>query len=204
MSAAQGFDRPALPVRHGQNMSAPHVRVLQVCTSRAGRRHPAANGLVRAQDCLNPVTNRAYIHKQQSLYHRSHWLVGEPGANEEPAVMAALSGFGTGNELALRATSLFSGARRGNCAGHLPEVASCNPIALPRDGDVITLDRKASSGAGGASEKFKRRKRDWAPRETQLGSGTDWMFAQQVEVALEAAPETCGKGAKECHADIWG
>lgn len=116
--------------------------------------------------------------------------------------MAAISGFGNGGEFARGADNPFSGVKRGNCIGHLPEAAERGPIALPRDGDMITLEPATSAPA--TSEEFKRRKRDWAPRETQIGSGMDWMFAQQASAATEVAMAACGKGAKECHADIWG
>ena len=57
------------------------------------------------------------------------------------ATTAALSGQGMGKKVALITDGRFSGATRGFCVGHVgPEAAHGGPIALLRDGDVITID----------------------------------------------------------------
>jgi len=202
MSLAQRFERRAPIAGRGRKASRATARVLPFCTSRGAHAATGANGLVRAQVCLIPVTNHAYI-QSHSLSSRAAERDFPGEVQAVPAVTAARSDDGKGNRVARPAAFQISGAMRGNCIGHRPEAATCGPIALLRDGDVITLERQTPSGAGVASEEFERRKRDWAPRETQIGSGVDWMFAQQARVAHEAAP-ACGKGAKECHADFWG
>ena len=54
---------------------------------------------------------------------------------------AALTGQGTGGKVALITDGRFSGATRGFCIGHVgPEAALGGPIALLRDGDMITID----------------------------------------------------------------
>ncbi len=57
------------------------------------------------------------------------------------ATTAALSGQGMGKKVALITDGRFSGATRGFCVGHVgPEAAHGGPIALIRNGDVITID----------------------------------------------------------------
>jgi dihydroxy-acid dehydratase len=66
---------------------------------------------------------------------------GGPGMREMLAVTAALVGRGLGDAVALVTDGRFSGATYGMMAGHVaPEAEQGGPIALVRDGDVITFD----------------------------------------------------------------
>lgn len=65
---------------------------------------------------------------------------GGPGMREMLQVTAALKGRGVQN-VALLTDGRFSGASYGFVAGHIsPEAAVGGPIALVRDGDIITID----------------------------------------------------------------
>jgi len=65
---------------------------------------------------------------------------GAPGMPEMLAVTAALSGRGQKN-IALITDGRFSGASHGVVVGHVaPEAAAGGPIALLRDGDLVTID----------------------------------------------------------------
>jgi dihydroxy-acid dehydratase len=66
---------------------------------------------------------------------------GGPGMQEMLAPTANLMGMGLGTSVALITDGRFSGATRGSCVGHVsPEAAAGGPIALLRDGDVVTVD----------------------------------------------------------------
>jgi dihydroxy-acid dehydratase len=66
---------------------------------------------------------------------------GGPGMREMLAVSAALVGRGLGDSVALVTDGRFSGATYGMMAGHVaPEAEQGGPIALVKDGDVITFD----------------------------------------------------------------
>jgi dihydroxy-acid dehydratase len=66
---------------------------------------------------------------------------GGPGMREMLAVTAALVGRGLGDSVALVTDGRFSGATYGMMAGHVaPEAERGGPIALLRDGDVVTID----------------------------------------------------------------
>ena len=57
------------------------------------------------------------------------------------AVTGAIVGAGLGDSVALVTDGRFSGATHGFMVGHVaPEAAAGGPIALVRDGDVITID----------------------------------------------------------------
>ncbi|HRO02465.1 MAG TPA: dihydroxy-acid dehydratase, partial [Terricaulis sp.] len=65
---------------------------------------------------------------------------GGPGMREMLQVTAALKGRGFQN-IALITDGRFSGASYGFVAGHVsPEAAAGGPVALLREGDIITID----------------------------------------------------------------
>ncbi len=69
---------------------------------------------------------------------------GGPGMREMLAVTAAIVGVGLGETVALVTDGRFSGATHGFMAGHVaPEAASGGPIAVVRDGDIVSIDIEA-------------------------------------------------------------
>jgi dihydroxy-acid dehydratase len=66
---------------------------------------------------------------------------GGPGMREMLAVTAAIVGRGLSESVALVTDGRFSGATYGMMAGHVsPEADRGGPIALVRDGDMVTID----------------------------------------------------------------
>ncbi len=66
---------------------------------------------------------------------------GGPGMREMLGVTSAIVGQGLGYEVALLTDGRFSGATRGLMVGHVgPEAQMGGPIALLRDGDLVTID----------------------------------------------------------------
>ena len=158
----------------------------------------------REEDCFECVEKRLYK-EGDVLVIRYEGPKGGPGMREMLSTTAALYGQGMGDKVALITDGRFSGATRGFCIGHVgPEAAIGGPIALVKDGDIITLD--ATSGeisVDVTEEEFARRKKDWAPRETEYGSGAIWKYAQLVGPARFGALTNPGaKGEKEQYADI--
>ncbi len=79
------------------------------------------------------------------------------------------------------------------------------PIALIRDGDIIEID--AENGTLNVKLTGRRTGRApqerWTPRETAVGSGVLWKYAQQVGPAVKGAVTHPGGAAeKQCYADI--
>jgi dihydroxy-acid dehydratase len=94
---------------------------------------------------------------------------------------AALYGQGVEN-IALITDGRFSGATRGLCVGHVgPEAQDGGPIALVKDGDIISIDAETGSiELEVAADELARRKAEWTPRRTNYQSGALWKFARQV------------------------
>ncbi len=68
---------------------------------------------------------------------------GGPGMREMLGITALMYGQGMGADVALLTDGRFSGATRGLCIGHAgPEAADRGPIALLRDGDIISIDAR--------------------------------------------------------------
>ena len=66
---------------------------------------------------------------------------GGPGMPEMLTPTSTLAGAGLDDRVALVTDGRFSGVTRGACVGHVvPEAADGGPIALIRDGDVVSID----------------------------------------------------------------
>lgn len=130
---------------------------------------------------------------------------GGPGMPELLSTTAALYGQGMGEKVALVTDGRFSGGTRGLCVGHVgPEAATGGPIALLRDGDVITIDATKGTLSVDVSElELARRRSKWTPRAHQYQSGTLWKYAQGVGPAYQGGVTHPGAAAEtHCYADI--
>ena len=156
------------------------------------------------EECFAAVDKRTYK-EGDVLVIRYEGPKGGPGMREMLSTTAALYGQGMGDKVALITDGRFSGATRGFCIGHVgPEAAVGGPIALVKDGDMITIDAEIGTITVDVSEEeLARRRALWAPREAQFGSGAIWKYAQLVGPARYGALTNPGaKGEKECYADI--
>ncbi len=125
---------------------------------------------------------------------------GGPGMREMLSTTAALYGQGTGGKIALITDGRFSGATRGFCVGHVgPEAAVGGPIALVRDGDIITIDANEGTIEVALSDaELAERRKGWKPRQHEYQSGAIWRYAQTVGDAEKGAVTHPG-AAKETH-----
>jgi dihydroxy-acid dehydratase len=156
------------------------------------------------EECFQAVKNKHYK-EGDVLVIRYEGPRGGPGMREMLQTTAALYGQGMGDKLALITDGRFSGATRGFCVGHVgPEAAIGGPIALIRDGDIITLDAvEGLLNVAVSDEDMKARHAAWKPREMGFASGYLWKYAQTVGPAKEGAVTHPGGGAeKQCYADI--
>ena len=141
------------------------------------------------EDAFDAVQKREYK-EGEVIVIRNEGPRGGPGMREMLATTAALSGQGMGKKVALITDGRFSGATRGFCVGHVgPEAAQGGPIALLRDGDMITIDAiKGEISVALSDEEMAARKAAWAgPRETLYGSGALWKYAQLVGPTVKGA-----------------
>ena len=155
------------------------------------------------QDAFEAVQNRTY-EEGDVFVIRNEGPAGGPGMREMLATTAALSGQGMGKKVALITDGRFSGATRGFCVGHVgPEAAHGGPIALLKDGDVITLNAiEGTLDVALTDEELAERKANWkGPRDTIYGAGALWKYAQLVGGAYKGA--VTHPGAKDERHEYW-
>ena len=107
---------------------------------------------------------------------------GGPGMREMLNPTSAIAGMGLGSTVALITDGRFSGASRGASIGHVsPEAAVGGPIALVKEGDIIsinipemTLNMKVSD------EELEERRKVWKPKE--MGEITGYLKRYQAMV----------------------
>jgi dihydroxy-acid dehydratase len=183
---------------------APEGAIVKV----AGMKHLKFSGPARCfdseEDCFAAVSKRQY-REGEVLVIRYEGPRGGPGMREMLSTTAALYGQGMGEKVALITDGRFSGATRGFCVGHVgPEAAVGGPIALLKDGDIVTLDGVAGTlSVKLTDEELAKRAKEWKPRPIAFGSGCLWKYAQQVGPALKGAVTHPGGVAEvECYADF--
>jgi len=157
------------------------------------------------EEAFEAVQNRSYK-EGEVLVIRNEGPAGGPGMREMLATTAALSGQGMGKKVALITDGRFSGATRGFCVGHVgPEAAHGGPIAMLKDGDMITLNAiEGVISVALTDDEFEARKADWkGPRETIYASGALWKYAQLVGETYKGAVTHPGGGSeKHVYADL--
>lgn len=157
------------------------------------------------EDAFAAVKARDYK-EGEVIVIRNEGPAGGPGMREMLATTAALSGQGMGKKVALITDGRFSGATRGFCVGHVgPEAALGGPIALLKNGDMITIDAvNGSLSVDLSDEELAQRKADWTgPRETIYTSGAIWKFAKLVGPTYKGAVTHPGaEGEKHQYCDL--
>jgi dihydroxy-acid dehydratase len=174
----------------------------------AGLSHRRHRGPARVFDgeqaCFEAVERRDYK-EGDVLIIRYEGARGGPGMREMLSTTAAIYGQGMGDKVALITDGRFSGATRGLCIGHVgPEAQLGGPIALVRDGDIVSIDADAGTiDLEVDAITLEHRARDWRPRETGYGSGALWKYAQIVGPAhLGAVTHPGMTGETHVYADI--
>ena len=157
------------------------------------------------EDAFEAVKKREYK-EGEVLVIRNEGPAGGPGMREMLSTTAALSGQGMGKKVALITDGRFSGATRGFCVGHVgPEAAHGGPIAMLKDGDIITLNAITGElNVDLTDAELEARKADWkGPRETIYTSGAVWKFAKLVgSTRLGAVTHPGAKEERHIYMDL--
>jgi dihydroxy-acid dehydratase len=112
---------------------------------------------------------------------------GGPGMPEMLTPTSAIMGAGLGADVAMITDGRFSGGSHGFIIGHVvPEAQEGGPIALIRDGDVITLDAEKNTIVVNLnSEELQQRKADWKMPPYKATRGTLFKYIKNVKSASE-------------------
>jgi len=114
---------------------------------------------------------------------------GGPGMQEMLAPTANIMGMGLGDKVALITDGRFSGGTRGACIGHVsPEAAEGGPIALIKDGDIISIDINNRILEVKISEdELSRRRAEWKQPAPKIEKGWLGRYARMVTSGSKGA-----------------
>ena len=114
---------------------------------------------------------------------------GGPGMREMLAPTSAIAGAGLLHDVALITDGRFSGGSHGMVVGHVsPEAQEGGPIALLRDGDVVTVNSHTKELSVQLSDdELASRRKDWKPKDHGYTRGVLAKFARLVSSASTGA-----------------
>jgi dihydroxy-acid dehydratase len=112
---------------------------------------------------------------------------GGPGMPEMLTPTSAIMGAGLGQDVALLTDGRFSGGSHGFIIGHIvPEAQEGGPLALVRDGDVISIDADSKTLSVDISDaEIQQRRSDWQMPPYKAERGTLFKYIQLVKNASE-------------------
>ena len=159
-------------------------------TGKEGLRFQGSARVFDREASLNAALAAGEITNDQKLVLvvRYEGPVGGPGMPEQLRSSAILMGAKLTN-VALITDGRYSGASHGFIVGHIvPEAAKGGPIAVVRDGDVVTIDAEKNEISMDVSEEeVKRRLEAWRCPEQKVTRGTLAKYARLVGDASHGA-----------------
>ena len=114
---------------------------------------------------------------------------GGPGMREMLSPTSAIMGRGLGRDVAFITDGRFSGGSHGFVVGHVtPEAAAGGPIALVKNGDVISIDaEKREVNVKLSAAELSRRAKLWSPPKPKYKRGVLAKYARLVGSASKGA-----------------
>ena len=145
-------------------------------------------GPARVYDCEEDMLKGLEdneIQKGDVIVIRYEGPKGGPGMPEMLTPTSAIMGAGLGSDVAMITDGRFSGGSHGFIIGHVvPEAQEGGPIALIKNGDVITVDANTNSLSVDVSDdEFAKRKESWVMPAYKATRGTLYKFIKSVKDA---------------------
>ncbi len=114
---------------------------------------------------------------------------GGPGMREMLGPTSSIAGMGLDKDVALITDGRFSGASRGASIGHVsPEAMEGGPVAIIKEGDIVSIDIPAGKlDIEVSSEEIERRLKEWTAPQPKITSGYLGRYARQVSSASTGA-----------------
>ena len=183
------IESPIKPTGHIQILKgnlAPGGSVAKI-TGKEGLRFV---GPARVFDCEEDMLKgleRGEIKKGDVVVIRYEGPKGGPGMPEMLTPTSAIMGAGLGKDVALITDGRFSGGSHGFIIGHVvPEAQEGGPLALIKNGDVITLDAtKKELSVALSDAELAKRKSAWKMPAYKATRGTLYKYIKCVKNASE-------------------
>lgn len=142
----------------------------------------------REEEAMQAILNKK-IKGGEVIVIRYEGPSGGPGMREMLAPTSAIVGMGLAESVALITDGRFSGGTKGSCIGHVsPEASARGPIAILKDGDIITIDIPARKLEVQLNKmEIERRFRDWKPVPPKIKTGYLARYSKSVSSADKGA-----------------
>jgi len=191
---------PGQPVVHALNKpikETGHIRILRgnlapegAVAKITGKEGLRFSGPARVYDCEEEILHaleRKEIGKGDVVVIRYEGPKGGPGMPEMLTPTSAIMGAGLGKDVALLTDGRFSGGSHGFIVGHVtPEAQVGGPIALVKNGDIITIDaEKNEISVAISEEEMAARKKAWVAPPFKAARGTLAKYIRLVKSASE-------------------
>jgi dihydroxy-acid dehydratase len=176
--------KPTGHIRILKGSLAPGGSVAKI-TGKEGERF---TGPARVFDCEEDILTaieEGGISKGDVIVIRYEGPKGGPGMSEMLTPTSAIMGAGLGNDVAMITDGRFSGGSHGFLVGHIvPEAQEGGPIALVRDGDIITLDAIDNRlDIGIDAGELAARRKAWQAPPYKVSKGTLFKYIKNVSDA---------------------
>jgi dihydroxy-acid dehydratase len=174
-----------------------HIRILKgslapggavaKITGKEGLKFSGPARVYDAEEDMLKGLEHGEIKKGDVIVIRYEGPKGGPGMPEMLTPTSAIMGAGLGKDVALITDGRFSGGSHGFIIGHVvPEAQEGGPIALVRNGDLITIDAERNSLDVTLSEaELTARRQAWRMPPYKATRGTLYKFIKNVKNASE-------------------
>ncbi len=165
---------------------APEGAVAKI-TGKEGERFSGPANVFDSEEAMLAALTDDKIQKGEVVIIRYEGPKGGPGMPEMLTPTSAIMGAGLGKDVALMTDGRFSGGSHGFIVGHItPEAQEGGPIALVRNGDLVTIDasKHLIEVAVSAAEMADRRA-GWTAPPYKVTRGTLYKYIKNVTSASE-------------------
>ena len=140
-----------------------------------------------AEEDMLHALERKEIVKGDVVIIRYEGPKGGPGVPEMLTPTSAIMGAGLGKDVALLTDGRFSGGSHGFIVGHLtPEAQEGGPVALVKNGDLVTIDASRNAIDVDVSEaEMTKRRAAWKAPAYKVTRGVLYKYIQRVKSASE-------------------
>ncbi|MEP6717200.1 MAG: dihydroxy-acid dehydratase [Terriglobia bacterium] len=183
------LDQPIKASGHIQILKgnlAPEGAVAKI-TGKEGLRFSGPAKVFDCEEEIMDALERKEIVKGDVVVIRYEGPKGGPGMPEMLTPTSAIMGAGLGKDVALMTDGRFSGGSHGFIVGHVtPEAQEGGPIALIRNGEIITIDaEKNEISVAVSDEEMAARKKAWKMPPYKVTRGTLAKYIRLVKSASE-------------------
>ena len=183
----QPLDKPIKETGHIQILFgnlAPGGSVAKV-TGKEGEKFVGPARVFEGEADLIAKLEQGKIQKGDVIVIRYEGPKGGPGMPEMLKPTSAIMGAGLGSDVAMITDGRFSGGSHGFIIGHVvPEAQEGGPIALIKDGDMITLDAINNRlDVDLSDEELEKRREAWQAPALKATRGTLYKYIKSVKDA---------------------